>query len=63
MHLDWTFNPAPGCFATVSDFPSSAEVNAAEDNHKCDPRLLETVQKYRKLSYLVSAAEASSFPS
>jgi hypothetical protein len=38
-------------------------VNAAEDNHKCDPRLLETVQKYRKLSCLVSAAEASSFPS
>jgi hypothetical protein len=44
------------CFATIADSPSAVVVKAAEKEHKCDPRLLEMVEKYRKISHLVSAA-------
>jgi hypothetical protein len=44
------------CFATVADTISSVELEAAETGHKCDPRLLEMVQKYREFTRLDSAA-------
>jgi hypothetical protein len=44
------------CFATVADSPSAVAVKAAEEEHECDPRLLEMVERYRKVSHLVSAA-------
>jgi hypothetical protein len=44
------------CFATVADTLSSDELEAAETGHKCDPRLLEMVQKYREFTHLDSAA-------
>jgi hypothetical protein len=31
-------------------------VKVAEDEHKCDQRLLEMVARFRKVSHLVSAA-------
>ena len=44
------------CFATVADAMSPADVFAAEEEHKCDPRLMEMVEKYRILNHLDSAA-------
>jgi hypothetical protein len=54
---DWTIHSyCSRCFATVVDSPSAVEVEEAEKEHKCDPRLLEMVEKYREVSHLVSAA-------
>jgi hypothetical protein len=54
---DWTIHSyCSRCFATVTDASSTAEVKAAESEHRCDPRLLEMVEKYRKVTRLVSAA-------
>ena len=54
---DWTIHSyCSRCFATVADSPSAVEVKAAEKEHRCDPRLLEMVEEYRKVSHLVSAA-------
>jgi hypothetical protein len=54
---DWTIHSyCSRCFATVADANSAAEVRDAESEHKCDPRLLEMVEKYRKITHLVSAA-------
>jgi hypothetical protein len=54
---DWTIHSyCSRCFATVADSPSSVAVKAAEKEHRCDPRLLEMVEKYRRVSRLVSAA-------
>ena len=54
---DWTIHSyCPRCFATVADSSSAAKVKVAEDEHKCDPRLLEMVERFRKVSHLVSAA-------
>ena len=44
------------CFATVADTLSSVELEAAERGHKCAPRLLEMIQKYREFTHLDSAA-------
>jgi len=56
-NLDWTIHSyCAQCFATVADSSTTAEVNAAEDQHECDPRLLEMVEKYRSISHLLSAA-------
>ena len=44
------------CFATVTDSASRAELDSAELQHRCDPRLLEMVEKYRRISRLQSAA-------
>jgi hypothetical protein len=44
------------CFATVADSPLDVAVKAREEEHKCDPRLLEMVQKYREFTHLDSAA-------
>jgi hypothetical protein len=35
---------------------SPDRLKVAEDEHRCDPRLLEMVEKYRKVSHLVTAA-------
>ena len=54
---DWTIRSyCSRCFATVADANSAPNTKRAEDEHKCDPRLLEMVEKYRKVSHLVSAA-------
>ena len=54
---DWTIHSyCSRCFATVADSSSAVEVDAAEKEHKCDPRLLEMVERYREVSHLVSAA-------
>ena len=54
---DWTIHSyCSRCFATVADTSSNVEVKAAERGHKCDPRLLEMVQKYREVTHLGSAA-------
>jgi len=54
---DWTIHSyCPRCFATVADSSSAAKVKVAEDEHKCDQRLLEMVARFRKVSHLVSAA-------
>ena len=54
---DWTIRSyCARCFATVADSASVAEMNAAEDQHECDERLLEMVEQYRSVSHLVSAA-------
>lgn len=44
------------CFATVTDSSSAPKVEAAEKEHKCDPRLLEMVELYRKYTHMRSAA-------
>ena len=44
------------CFATVTDSASRAELDSAEIQHRCDPRLLEMVEKYRRISSLRSVA-------
>ena len=57
LNKDWTVHSyCSQCFATVADAKSAAEVIAAEEEHKCDPRLMEMVEKYRKVTHLVSAA-------
>jgi hypothetical protein len=57
INADWTIHSyCSRCFATVADAMSPAQVKAAEDDHRCDPRLLEMVEKYRKVSHLVTAA-------
>jgi len=54
---DWTIHSyCARCFATVADSASVAEMNAAEDQHVCEPRLLEMVEQYRSVSHLISAA-------
>ena len=54
---DWTIHSyCSRCFATVADSQSAAEVIAGEEQHQCDPRLMEMVQKYRMISHLDSAA-------
>jgi hypothetical protein len=54
---DWTIHSyCARCFATVADALPGDELNAAEKEHKCDPRLLKMVETYRKVSHLVSAA-------
>jgi hypothetical protein len=54
---DWTiYSYCSRCLATVADTLSAVELEAAEKGHKCDPRLLEMVQKYREVTHLVSAA-------
>ncbi len=54
---DWTVHSyCSRCFATVADTSSAVELKAAEEEHKCDPRLLEMAQKYREVTHLVSAA-------
>jgi hypothetical protein len=54
---DWTIHSyCSQCFSTVADSMSAAQAKVAEDEHKCDPRLLEMVEKYRRVSHLVSAA-------
>ena len=40
------------CFATIADSSSEAELQSAERDHKCDPRLLEMVERYRSISKL-----------
>jgi hypothetical protein len=44
------------CLATVADAMSAAQAKTVEEDHKCDPQLLAMVQKYRKVSHLVSVA-------
>ena len=44
------------CFATVADSASAAELDRAEREHKCDPRLLEMVERYRRISSLREVA-------
>lgn len=57
VNADWTIHSyCSRCFATVADAASPAQIKTAEDEHHCDPRLLEMVDKYRKISHLVSAA-------
>jgi len=53
---DWTIHSyCSRCFATVADEASTAgEVFAAEEEHKCDPTLLEMVEEYRKVSHLAA---------
>jgi len=54
---DWTIHSyCSRCFATVADASTAAQVKVAEDEHRCDPRLLEMVEKYREVTHLVSAA-------
>ena len=54
---DWTIHSyCSRCFATVADNVSAVELETAEEEHKCDPRLLEMVRKYREVTHLVSAA-------
>lgn len=54
---DWTIHSyCSRCFATVLDSSSAVEVEAAEKGHRCDPRLLEMVQRYREVTHLDSAA-------
>jgi len=54
---DWTIHSyCSRCFATVADSKTAAEVIEAEEEHQCDPRLMEMVEKYRMISRLVSAA-------
>jgi hypothetical protein len=56
-NADWTIHSyCTRCFATVADEDAAEKVTAAEEEHECDPRLLEMVEKYRKVSRLVSAA-------
>jgi hypothetical protein len=55
-NADWTIHSyCSRCLLTVADSNSAAKVKAAEEQHKCDPRLLEMVEKYREVSHLVSA--------
>lgn len=44
------------CFATIADSSSPAKLEFAEREHKCDSRLLEMVEKYRRISSLRSVA-------
>jgi len=44
------------CFATVAEAGAPAQVQSAERVHRCDPRLLEMVEKYRSISRLRSVA-------
>lgn len=44
------------CFATVADSASRSDLDTAELAHKCDPRLLEMVDRYRAISRLRSVA-------
>ena len=44
------------CFATVTESAPRAEMEIAESKHRCDPRLLEMVEKYRSISRLRSVA-------
>ncbi len=44
------------CFATVTDSGSAGEIVSAEREHECDPRLLQMVSLYRKVSQIRSAA-------
>jgi hypothetical protein len=43
------------CFATVTDSANAVTLEEAEKEHKCDPRLLEMVERYRKVSHLSAA--------
>jgi hypothetical protein len=53
---DWTIHSyCSRCFATVADLKSAAEVIVAEEEHKCDPRLMEMVEKYRMVNHLSAA--------
>jgi hypothetical protein len=57
LNDDWTIHSyCSRCFATVADAKTGLEAKASEDEHQCDPRLLEMVKKYREVSRLVSAA-------
>ena len=44
------------CFATIADSASRDDIEIAELHHRCDPRLLEMVEKYRSISHLRSVA-------
>ena len=44
------------CFVDVATSTSRTEVETKEREHKCDPRLLELVEQYMKVSHLRSAA-------
>jgi hypothetical protein len=44
------------CLVTVADSRSGAEVASAEKQHRCDPKLLELLTEYKKVSHLRSAA-------
>ena len=44
------------CFATVADAATRADLESAELAHKCDPRLLEMVERYRRISSLREVA-------
>jgi hypothetical protein len=57
QNYDWTIHSyCSRCFATVADTHSVDELEAAEEGHKCDPRLLELVQTYREVTLFDSAA-------
>ena len=57
LKLDWTVHSyCSRCYATVGDSLSLDELDVAEKEHKCDPRILEMVQKFREVSRPVSAA-------
>jgi len=44
------------CFATIADAGSTAQVRLDEREHKCDPRLLDMVERYRQITRLRSVA-------
>lgn len=44
------------CFATVVDAASRGELDSQELAHRCDPRLLEMVERFRSINRLRSVA-------
>jgi hypothetical protein len=54
---DWTIHSyCARCFATVADGKTAAVVIAAEEEHLCDSRLMEMVERYRMINHIGSAA-------
>lgn len=57
INEDWSIHSyCSQCFATIVDASSPAQVESAEREHHCDPRLLEMVERYRQICNLRSVA-------